>query len=117
MKLDVPYYSQWSDVYSKEWKKKACGVASVKMVLEYVTQNKEAPSNDALIQEGVFIGGYSKDGWIHDALVALLRNHGVRAYRQEFRSRVVDFIKKISSTNAFEQKLAEKGIEKFIKEI
>ncbi len=116
--LEVPYYSQKLDVVDEKWKDKACGVTSLKMVFEYYLRNtKDVPTINDLIGEGIFIGGYSKHGWIHDALVILARNHGLDAYRQEFKSHTIDLIKKIFRTSIFEEELLKKGVNKIIKKI
>jgi hypothetical protein len=75
---------------------RACGVAVLKLALEYLTAdysliraNKRIVVPDAgeLIAEGVAIGGYLDGvGWRHDALVALAEKHGVAAHRAEFKS-------------------------------
>lgn len=83
-KLDIKYFSQYSEQVKEEWRPKVCGIACVKMILDFLGY-KNNPND--LIEEGLLIGGYSeKDGgWFHEALVIILRNHGVLSYRQEFK--------------------------------
>ena len=72
----VPFYSQFTDVSDPAWKKLACGIASLAMVLEYQTGEKQ--SIDALLAEGRRSGAYeSKNGWIHDGLIALAQKRGL----------------------------------------
>ena len=116
MTLDVPYYSQKLDVQRDEWKKRACGITALKMVLEYHARRSGAtiPSIDDLINEGVAIGGFVKEGWVHDALVSIAHNHGFSGYREEFRSKAVDIVKNVVGMNFYEGELAQKGVEKII---
>jgi Peptidase_C39 like family len=107
MKLSVPYYSQHLDVTDPYWQDRSCGIVCLKMALEYVhlaakppsedrsalgglaakSSTTQVPTIDDLILEGAAIGGHDSEyGWIHDRLVSLAHNHGVPAYREEFRS-------------------------------
>jgi uncharacterized protein YvpB len=81
--LNIKFVSQNSDEVPAEWHDKACGIACVKMILNFA--GAEFSIKD-LINEGLEINGYTEYGWDHESLVRLLRNHGVNSYRQEFRS-------------------------------
>lgn len=116
LKLDnmkIPYFSQIKEVEDKDWAWRACGITCVKMVLEWADLAKDVSVTN-LIDEGILINGYTPDGWIHDALVNLLRNHGLSAYRQEFRSVDVDINKQIFITSSFEESLVDAGLSKMI---
>ena len=80
-KLDVPYVSQYRDVADPEQRPRACGMASVYMVLRYFGAN--VPPLDALITRGMNEGGYSQSGWIHDYFVSVFREFGFACERQE----------------------------------
>ncbi len=84
MKLSVPYFSQYVDVQDESRRAQACSITCLKMVLEYY--GAAAPSIDELFLEGEAIGGMTDKGWKQDAIVMLLHNHAVPAYREEFRS-------------------------------
>lgn len=84
MKLNVPYSSQHLHVSEVYWQKRACGMACVKMVLDFL--KKDAPILDDLLWQGVRIDGYGPSGWMHNALVSLLDMHGVSAKRKEFKT-------------------------------
>ncbi|TAL49218.1 hypothetical protein EPN83_01620 [Patescibacteria group bacterium] len=116
MKLDVPYYSQFKDVTDPEWRLKACTIANLKMALEYAL-GAPAPSIDELIKEGLLIRGYGPHGWIHDAIVNLAHNHGVPAYREEFRSVAVDTARSEFSRSKYEDSLLSYSLEKFRKKL
>lgn len=113
--LPVPYISQYSNSFDEDWKNRSCGIACVAMLLGFY--NLEDINPMKLIEEGVAIGGYCSDGWFHESLVRLLRNHGVNAYAQEFRSVYVSPENKTFEINSFEQKMLEEGTAKIIKEI
>ena len=81
MKLDIPYYSQFLDVESKERMPKACAVACIKMVME---AHKKVPSIDELFAKCENSGGYGPSGWYHDALVSLVKEYGFSAKRKEW---------------------------------
>jgi hypothetical protein len=81
--LPVPFYAQREIVEDSE-KDGACGIVCIKMILDYF-HNRSHDVHD-LIKEGYIVGGKESAGWNHEALVRVLRNHGVRAYTQEFIS-------------------------------
>ncbi|HBH71327.1 MAG: hypothetical protein UU88_C0005G0009 [Parcubacteria group bacterium GW2011_GWC1_42_11] len=107
MKLTVPYYSQYLDVEDKEWQQRACGVACLKMLLE--SNRIKSPSIDEMIKDGVILGAYSENGWLHDGLIALGEKYGAKLYRKEFR-------KKDSSQDTLE-KLNIEGVDMIVREL
>jgi len=88
MRLDIPYYSQYRDVTDPEWQQRACGVVCLKMILD--ARGIETPSLDEMIQDGVALGAYSENGWLHDGLLALGAKYGGELYRKEFRKKDAD---------------------------
>lgn len=88
MRLDIPYYSQYRDVTDPEWQKRACGVVCLKMLLD--ARGLETPSLDEMIQDGVTLGAYSENGWLHEGLIALGTKYGGELYRKEFRKKDTD---------------------------
>ncbi len=95
MILEIPFYSQYDDVLDETWRSKACAVTCLKMALDFSSTN--TPSIDELIKEGVSINGYTPHGWSHDVIVFLAHNHGVPAYREEFRSANTNFQKELEN--------------------
>lgn len=86
MKLQVPFYSQYSSDVPKDWQNKACGIVAIKMALE--AKGVQVPTTPVLIEEGISAGTYRKGiGWTHDGLVEMTQRYGVSAYRKEFRNR------------------------------
>ena len=111
--LKVPYFSQNSSNIPKEWRRAACGIVVVKMILAYFFN--KSPSISSLIDEGVVIGGFTTKNWTHESLVRLLRNHGVTAYTQEFKSANIKIDKTHNVIKMFyrnEPSLLKKGITK-----
>lgn len=94
--LDVPYVSQLSDQLDQNWQDRACGIACVTMCVDYYAARLDrhmfassAPIQTMLEEGNIVIDdGVAKGihGWNHGALTALLRNHGVPAYNEEFKS-------------------------------
>jgi hypothetical protein len=110
-RLDVPYYSQHNDIAEPHWQTRSCGVVCVKMVLELLKPDDQT-SIDTLIDEAVLMNGYTRHGWSHDVLVNLFRNHGVHAYREEFRSIQVNAITRNMQPSVYEPLLVRNGISK-----
>lgn len=88
--LDVPYCSQRLDVSDSYWQNRACGMACVKMILDYYFSKNmgHLVSNnlDDLIKEGVGKKGYCERGWIHDVLVGMMKERGLEVFRKEYKS-------------------------------
>ncbi|TSC52640.1 MAG: Uncharacterized protein LiPW41_10 [Parcubacteria group bacterium LiPW_41] len=81
----VPQYSQFLDVTKKGWKIRACGVASLAMVLDHYKKNKKT-SIDKLIDYGVSIGAHNKElGWIHSGIVNIAKHEGFKGERYDWR--------------------------------
>lgn len=57
------------------WGDRACGVACLKMILEYYDKEK-VPLVD-LLRNGLLAGAYSDRGWIHHGLANLGRQYGL----------------------------------------
>ncbi|MFA6939029.1 MAG: C39 family peptidase [Candidatus Paceibacterota bacterium] len=95
MKLDIPFYSQYSEEIENIWQTKVCAIVCVKMVLDYFGIKTETRD---LVKEGLLISkelekrdrvhdGYTEQyGWGHELLVILLRNNNIPSYRQEFKN-------------------------------
>ena len=102
MQLSVPFYSQYGDDVPEIWRPHACTVANTKMVLDFFLGAENVSSLAELITEAESTGGFGPRGWTHDTIVYLCHNHGLHAYRQEFRSRDA----------RHEEKLSQEGVEK-----
>lgn len=71
----VPFYSQFADVAAPAWKKKACGITSLAMVLDYYGNASDV---NALLDEGVRAGAYlNSAGWTYRGLIAVAEAHGL----------------------------------------
>ena len=121
MKLAIPYYSQYKEVTSDEWKGRACIVTCLKMALDHVSPGS-APSLDRLIEEalihsasmmehGLITAQSATHGFVHDVIVVMAHNHGVAAYREEFKSLSLDAENK-PAPSPYVEAVLQKGIEK-----
>jgi hypothetical protein len=74
--------------------------------------------NDLLDEALAIKNSYTSEfGWSHDAIVMLLRNHGLSAYRQEFRSVEKDLINKTDKVSPTEKVLVDFALTKIQKSI
>jgi len=97
MKLDVPYYSQFLDVSDKKWMPRACGMACVKMILDFY--NAESPELDVLIVEGYKNGGYGKWGWLHDYFVQIFKRFDLGSKRSEGMNNFEELVNELKNGN------------------
>lgn len=104
--MNVPFLSQYDDVVQSEWKSRSCTVVCLAMALEALTGEKQDVT--ALIEEGIRIGGHTEHGWNHERIAMLAHNHGMPAYREEFRARLV--LPEGDSPSPFEDMLATYGL-------
>jgi ABC-type bacteriocin/lantibiotic exporter with double-glycine peptidase domain len=81
MKLEVPYYSQYRDVKDEDWQRRACGLVCLKMVLDF--HKIETPETSDFLKVALENGSFGPSGWIHDRLLEIAENLGLRAYRKE----------------------------------
>ena len=70
----VTLYSQFLDVEDKNWKIRACGIVSLKVVLEYwgIKENIK-DLIDLGLKKNAYISGV---GWKHDGLVSVAKEFG-----------------------------------------
>src|SRR5678815_5250316 len=85
--FDVPFVSQ--QVYDDpEWRRFGCGIASLKMVLDYWHLRDPAnPTDEAehLYASGLAAGAFNPEfGWLHAGLVGLATARGYLAYNLDF---------------------------------
>lgn len=72
----VPFFSQFTDITSPEWKKVGCGVASLAMIIDYY--RTETISVDKLLKAGITAKAYDYNaGWTHAGLIALAKNYNL----------------------------------------
>lgn len=112
MQVSVPFYSQHAPEIPEEWRSRACGVTALKMALDIALQKegREAPGVSDLIEEAKAVGGWTEYGWAHEALARVAHNHGVPAYREEFKSVFVDLLNHAFSPSSFVESMLEHGI-------
>jgi hypothetical protein len=88
-KIDVPYYSQHTDIKGDYWQKRACGAICMKMVLDFYNANDEFSPHD-FVQMALKKNAYGPSGWIHDKLIEIAKDSGVKACRLEFKPKNSD---------------------------
>ncbi len=72
----VPFYSQFVDVESAQWKKNACGVVSVAMVVDYYSD--KPISVNTMLNQAIASGAYIPSaGWTHQGLISLSKKYGM----------------------------------------
>lgn len=82
MQYDVPFSSQYSDLGHHEWRARGCGIASLKMVMDFY---HPGPSLDGLLAVGREIGAYREGiGWTHRGLVELARRYGFDGFNADW---------------------------------
>ena len=106
MQLQVPFLSQHDASIDPKWQKETCTIVNLAMVLAHY--GKDIKTSE-LITEGEAINGYLGEtiGWDHEAIVRLARNHGIQAYKQEFRS----------NGEIHQERIALEGIQKLARHI
>ncbi len=73
----VPFYSQFADVDSAQWKPKACGVVSLAMVIDYYSS--EPVSVNKMLTQAIKSGAYLPSaGWTHQGLINLSTKYGMK---------------------------------------
>lgn len=91
-KLDVPYYSQYTDLTDKDQRLVACGMTCVHMALSFY--GKAQLSLDELVATGMREGGFGSSGWLHDYLVSVFTKAGISCERREqMQDRDVDDVR------------------------
>ena len=109
--LDVPFVSQYSIGRDSDGLSRACGAACVKMILDFRGQSVDF--RDILREGHTIKGAYiSGIGWSQVGLAALLRNHNVGAYGEEFRAIEVDIENRAFLSSPFEAGHVERGMQK-----
>lgn len=74
---EVPFYSQMSDIDWPSWRGKACGVASVAMLIDFY-RGSGTVSPQGLLEEGIASGFYLENaGWTHEGLARLAERRGL----------------------------------------
>lgn len=89
----VPFYSQFTDIQSAKWRKQACGVTSLAMMIEYYKPG--SVSVNKLLEQGIASGAYSKAGWTHRGLIRLGEKYGLEGDAYD--------LSKSTTKNAFEK--------------
>jgi hypothetical protein len=84
---EIPFSSQYTDLGDHEWRARGCGVASLKMVMDFYNASS-APSLDELLKTGREIGAHIEGvGWSHFGLVRLAQRYGLDGFNADWAER------------------------------
>lgn len=72
--IDVPFFSQFTDISSPSWKKIGCGITSLGMIMEYYKPG--TVSVDELLADGIEKNAYSEAGWTYKGLIEVGSAYG-----------------------------------------
>ncbi len=76
----VPFFSQFDDISQPSWRKVACGVASLAMLVEYYKPG--VATADTLLAAGIAADAYTDNGWSHAGLIGLAEDLNLRGSTQ-----------------------------------
>ncbi|HEY4516225.1 MAG TPA: C39 family peptidase [Candidatus Paceibacterota bacterium] len=121
--LDVPYYSQFKVVENMELQNKACSLVCLKMAIEYYFPDRGQVSaidlfdeseiiQKSMLEKGLITEKVVAHGRSHDTIVFVAHNHGLSAYREEFRSISVNLETHEFLPNSYDEYFWARGIEK-----
>ncbi len=102
--INIPYYSEFEEIdgskeHIKVFKRRSCGIVSVKMILDYLSDkyNKKRIPLNLLIKSSLKNRAYRlqlgqrKDyGWIHSRLVQTIQEFGFKSFRHSYLIRPSD---------------------------
>ncbi len=116
-KLNVEFISQDDPSIPDGWTDRSCAIVCLKMCMNFYGSKNSflMPKLPELIKEGLAMLGdqYRPTvGWKHDAIVWLAHNHGVPAYKEEFRSDAINLNTKEFAPSIFSDELLNIGIKR-----
>lgn len=114
MQLDIPFFSQLDASVPEEHQRSVCALACTKMILDSKGAGR---TFEELHREAQIVGNKESAGWTHETIIRLLRNHGVRAYRQEFLGHTIDLQTGVGEVAMHTDMFVEEGILKIKKNI
>lgn len=88
--FSVPFFSQLTDVTAPSWKKVACGITSLAMLIEFYHPH-EIASVDALLAEGIAAGAYNDTvGWSYSGLISVAKKYGLGGRTHDYKDSSMD---------------------------
>jgi hypothetical protein len=88
MRYDVPFISQFTDITNSDWQWRSCGIAALKMVLDYwhaCDSFNRTVDVDELHRIGIQESAYRPGiGWTHAGLAAAACRLGYTAYNRDW---------------------------------
>jgi ABC-type bacteriocin/lantibiotic exporter with double-glycine peptidase domain len=81
---EIGFVSQHSDINDPTWRYRGCGIAALKMLMNYWQSENEAcasPATEDLLQTGLALGAYLENiGWSHRGLINIAKKYGYNGY-------------------------------------
>ena len=95
--ISVPLVDQFKDTEDVKWKRCACGICAVKMLMSFKKSRISSVPVMKLIKKAVLMGGYIKDiGWSHRSLVELASQYGIKlSFQKKFPKTRADKVRKL----------------------
>ncbi len=121
-KLLVKFVPQSDSSVPEDWRERSCAIVCLKMCLDFYGKNNsvDMPSASDLLTEALAMSGglYNpQNGWKHDALVWLAHNHGVPAYKEEFRSDTINIETGETTPSIWSDALRDEGLKRIKKSL
>ena len=116
MKLPVAYFSQFDPSVPVLEQNRVCSLACIKMVVDFLRETSVG-INELIAERDFLASRVPSYGVSHAGAIIMLRNRGVAAYSQEFRSHAVDAEKGVTKASGYEQSLIDYGIKKMAREV
>lgn len=127
MILKIPFCSQYDDAIETDWQSRVCTLACLKMAFDFLFPKDNVSVNNLvieansiindLIRRGLLVKDHTSHGWPHDVIVFVSHNHGIPAYKEEFKSVKVDLETNMFAPGIFEKEMTDIGVERIIQAI
>jgi ABC-type bacteriocin/lantibiotic exporter with double-glycine peptidase domain len=81
---EIAFISQHSDIDDPTWRYRGCGIAALKMLMNYWHAEHEAnssPDTNELLEAGLKLGAYLENiGWSHRGLINIAKKYNYTGY-------------------------------------
>ncbi|MCP4354435.1 MAG: hypothetical protein GY793_02140 [Proteobacteria bacterium] len=77
------------------WQERGCGIACIRMIINYFNPSATLPNYRELIQLGIDIEAYCPQGWIHQGLVKIAKKYNIKGkdFRRKETSHILSCLK------------------------
>lgn len=112
--INIPFFSQLDESVPLKYQRHVCALACIKMIFD--TRNIKNSFED-IYNEAEIVGGRESEGWTHETIIRIFRNHGISAYRQEFLGHDIDIQTRTAQIAKHTERFVKEGILKIKKSI